>query len=78
MRDEPLNYHRTPNSPLMGARKKAMQTIELPVTWQGTLPIILLVLTDGDAEGRKLAREELTRMAQLADLYAAQQKEVTA
>ena len=60
-----------------------MQTIELPVTpvtWQGTLPIILLVLTDGDAEGRKLAREELTRMAQLADLYAAsmQQKEVTA
>lgn len=56
-----------------------METIELPVTWQGTLPLILLVLTNGDEEGRKMAREELTRMAQLADLYAAQQqKEVTA
>jgi len=57
-----------------------MQTIKLPVTWQGTLPIILLVLTDGNEEGRKMAREELTRMAQLADLYAAsmQQKEVMA
>jgi len=57
-----------------------MQTIELPVTWQGTLPVLLLVLTDGDMVGRKIAREELMRMAQLADLYAAsmQQKEVTA
>lgn len=45
-----------------------METIELDVTWQGVLPIILLLLEKGDAEGRKTAREELTRMAELADL----------
>jgi hypothetical protein len=56
-----------------------METIELTVTWQGLLPIILAVLQNGDFEGRKMAREELTRMAQLADLYMAEkQKEVTA
>lgn len=56
-----------------------METIELPVTWQGIVPILLAVLQNGDAEGQQMAREEIVRMAQLADLYAAQkQQEVTA
>ena len=44
-----------------------METIDLTMTWEGALPLILAVLTDGNAEGRKFAREELTRMAQVAD-----------
>lgn len=42
-------------------------TIDLTPTWRGILPALLAAMTDGTAEGRRIAREELTRMAALAD-----------
>lgn len=42
-------------------------TIDLTPTWQAVLPILLAALEDGTAEGKKIAREELHRMAKAAD-----------
>jgi len=42
-------------------------TIDLTPTWQGVLPILIGALEDGTNEGKKLAREELRRMAKAAD-----------
>jgi hypothetical protein len=46
---------------------KGPETIDLTPTWSGILPALLLVLESGTAEGRKMARDELRRMAQAAD-----------
>lgn len=43
--------------------------IDCTPSWEGLLPYLLTVLRDGSWEGQKLAREELTRMAKLADRY---------
>lgn len=43
------------------------QVIDATPTWSGILPALILALTDGTPEGRKIAREELARMAALAD-----------
>lgn len=50
--------------------------IDLTPTWAGVLPIYLAVLENPNAghDGRTAAREELARMAKLADLYVAGQK----
>ena len=50
-----------------------MKTIDITPTWEGILPALLAVIENGNFEGRKVAIEELTRMAQLADLYVASQ-----
>jgi hypothetical protein len=52
-----------------------MRTVDITPTWRGILPAILAALTDGTAEGRKIAREELVRMADIADAYVAEHKE---
>ena len=52
----------------------ATQYIDMTPTWEGILPYLLVVMRDGSFEGQKLARHELTRMAKLADAYAATQK----
>ena len=52
----------------------ATQYIDMTPTWEGILPYLLGVMRDGSFEGQKLARQELTRMAKLADAYAATQK----
>ena len=46
-----------------------METIDLTPTWAAVLPALLAVIEDGTDEGRKMAREELARMAQAADKY---------
>jgi hypothetical protein len=46
-----------------------METIELTPTWQGVLPILLAALEDGTKEGKRIAREELRRMAEAADKF---------
>lgn len=38
-----------------------------PTTWGQCLPILLLAYAEGSPEGRRVALEELTRMAQAAD-----------
>jgi hypothetical protein len=44
------------------------ESIKVEMTWESTLPLLLLVLEDGDAKGRKFALEELQRMARAADV----------
>lgn len=42
-------------------------TIDMTPTWAAVLPILLAGLEKGTAQGRKMSREELARMAQAAD-----------
>ena len=45
------------------------QYVDMTPSWEGLLPYLLTIMQDGTTEGQKLAREELTRMAKLADRY---------
>lgn len=51
------------------------KTIDITPTWQAVLPMLLAARSSGSFEGIKAAEEELLRMAKLADLYVAAQKE---
>ena len=48
-----------------------MKTITLTPTWTDLLPILLTVLIEGAAEGKREVRAELARMAKAADLWNA-------
>lgn len=52
-----------------------MEAIKVEMTWEQILNTLLLLIESGDAEGRKAAREELTRMAVAADQAVAHEKE---
>lgn len=54
--------------------RKPAGTIDLTPTWVSILPIMIACIKDGSPEGQKIAREELARMAGLADLYVAEHK----
>jgi hypothetical protein len=41
--------------------------IRLAPTWEGLLPVLLLIHREGDSEGRTMANAELIRMAKAAD-----------
>lgn len=49
-------------------------TINLCPNWEASLGMLETALTCGNAEGRQIAREELRKMARLADLYVESQK----
>ncbi len=57
--------------------KKLVGFIDVTPTWEEILPTLLTVYADGNATGRTAAREELERMARLADAYVKQQKAIT-
>lgn len=46
-----------------------MEKIDVTPTWQGITPALIAVLQNGDSQGRKIAKEEILRMAMLADLW---------
>lgn len=46
---------------------KPTVTIDLTPTWEETARICIVLLTDGDFEGRQTARAELQRMGRLLD-----------
>jgi hypothetical protein len=54
-----------------------MQTIDMTPTWTGIVGLMILVLQNEDAspQSHKGARDELYRMAGLADLYVAEHKQ---
>jgi hypothetical protein len=58
------------------AHPDAAQTIDITPTWSGILPVLLLLLDSGSAKGRADARDELVRMAKLADIASANLKGV--
>lgn len=45
-----------------------METIEIKHSWEQIVGVLLRILEDGDEQGKKIAREEITRMAKVADL----------
>lgn len=49
--------------------------ITLTPTWRGVLPLLLAGYTEGTATGRALALAELQRMAEIADIAVAAEKE---
>lgn len=54
--------------------KVQVGTVDLTPTWSGILPALLAVLEDGNAEGKKIAKDELKKMAKVADMYVENQK----
>ena len=59
----------------MATEKKSLGTIDLTPTWRAIVPLLIEGLTNGTPEGNRIAREELHRMAGLADKYVESQKE---
>ncbi|AKF13608.1 hypothetical protein PHIN3_345 [Sinorhizobium phage phiN3] len=54
--------------------KTKVGTIDMTPTWEAILPALIVAVENGTALGRKIATEELRRMAKLADMYAADVK----
>lgn len=48
---------------------KQTQTIDVTPTWEGMLSYYLIVLEDGNKEGKAIAKKELANMAKAADLF---------
>lgn len=55
-------------------RKRKVGTIDLTPSWRATVGVILVALENGTPEGKRLAREELYRLADIGDAYVAEQK----
>lgn len=51
------------------AEKTVVEYIDLTPTWQAMLPVYINILENGNNEGKRVAREELARMAKAADAY---------
>ena len=51
------------------------QYIDVTPSWEGLVPSLVTLIENGSAEGRKIAREELHRMARAADMAVRMQKE---
>ncbi len=51
---------------------KTVGFIKLTPTWEAMTRLFIALLEDGDAEGRETARNELLRMARIADRYVAE------
>ena len=47
-----------------------LKTITLAPTWSDVVPIIVAGLQDGNAEGQRMARQALDRMAAIADQHS--------
>jgi len=62
------------NAEALSAQAAPVRTIDLTPTWAAVLPLLIAGLENGTATGRKIAREELQRMAAMADKYVAAQK----
>jgi hypothetical protein len=54
--------------------KTTHKTIDATPTWRGILPVYLTVIEQGGENGRRIAREELARMAEAADKWNAHAK----
>jgi hypothetical protein len=51
-----------------------METIDMTPTWAAILPMLLAAYEDGTPKGRKIALEELQRMAAICDRAVDAQK----
>lgn len=55
-----------------------VRTVSIEMNWKAAAGIIAAALENGTGEGRRAARAELARMAELADKYAALQADLQA
>lgn len=56
---------------------KETKTIDMTPTWQSLVLTMARLYVDGDSfESRRIAQEELTRMARIADEYVAEKKKM--
>lgn len=46
------------------------RTVDITPTWSAILPLLIMALTDGQHDAQAVAKEELERMAKLADIGA--------
>lgn len=51
-----------------------METIDCTPTWSAIVGLLITVLEHGNEEGKKQAREELKRMAEIADRFVELEK----
>ncbi len=58
--------------------KKLVRTIDCTPTWSALVPMLIAGLIDGSPTSQQIAREELQRMASLADRYVDMQKQAAA
>jgi hypothetical protein len=52
--------------------------VDMTPSWSGIVGLYIMALEDGSPSAKQAAREELTRMARLADLYNDHAKAVAA
>lgn len=57
-----------------GDERKFIGTIDLTPSWRSLIPSFIAVLQDGTPEGRRIATEELYRLADFADAHIAEGK----
>lgn len=57
-------------------QRRQAGAIDLTPTWSSVMPMLIAALEDGTETGRKMAREELTRMAHLLDQLNAKTVEI--
>ncbi len=50
-------------------KKAIVEVIDCTPTWEGVTQVLLAVLEDGSEEGKRIAREELVKMAKVADAH---------
>jgi hypothetical protein len=59
----------TPTPPAFEpTRSAAAANVDLSLSWHGALPVLLALMSDGNAIGKSFAARELERMARCADL----------
>lgn len=59
----------TPTPPAFEpARSAAAANVDLSLSWHSALPVLLVLMSDGNAIGKSFAVRELKRMARCADL----------
>lgn len=58
--------------------KTETQTIDLTPTWRESAGMLLAVLRDGNAEGKKFAHSEVLRMGDIIDSLNAERKKTVA
>lgn len=51
------------------SQPQEIRTINLMPSWQSMAGLLVTLIENGDAEGRRTAIEELNKMAKLADAY---------
>lgn len=54
--------------------KKQVGTIDITLTWVSIMPMLIYALENGTETGKRMAEEELMRLASVADAYNALEK----